>query len=238
MNLSKDADGAITHIGVRTSRYAYRSTRIAVHVSQHAYQSTMSEHYIGARYHGTISQYDNGDRSPFGSGMRQRAPPGRLVGGRDVRGVRLFCTCRFCSVSGARRGGGSGLACLALPFLLGGRCAGERAGGTRCWPAFHRLKACRPGGSRAGGLTAGIPESSRARRMGAGRSGGRTPGSTAAGTPGTRRRPGSRRRPFVHTAARVSQHAYRSTLRERPAPVGNVVGCGSSSGLSGDGHSS
>ena len=100
---------------------------------------------------------------------------------------------------------------LALPFPFGGRCAGKRAGRTGWWPAVHRLKACRPGCSRAGGLTAGTPASSRVRRMEAGRPGGSGAGSTATGTPGTRRLPGTRRRPLIHTRARMSRHAYRST---------------------------
>ena len=139
----------------------------------------------------------HGDRSLWASGMREWAPPPGLASGFHFGGLRRFRTCCFRSVGGARRGEGSGLASLALPFPFGGRCAGRRAGRTRWLPAFHRLKACRPGGSRAGGVAAGTPESSRARRMEAGRPGASRAGFAAAGTPGTRRRPGTRGRPLI-----------------------------------------
>ena len=81
----------------------------------------------------------HGDRSLLASGMRWWAPPPRLTSGGDVGGLRLFCTCRFRSVCGARGGEGSGLACSALPFPFGGRCAGRQGRRTR-WPsAVHRL---------------------------------------------------------------------------------------------------
>ena len=139
----------------------------------------------------------HGDRRPLAPGMREWAPPPRPTSDGTVGGLRRFCACRFRSVGGARRGKGSGPASLALLFPFGGRCAGRRAGRTRWLPAFHRLKACRRGGSRAGGVAAGTPESSRARRMEAGRPGASRAGFAAAGTPGTRRRPGTRGRPLI-----------------------------------------
>ena len=61
------------HVGTRISRYTYHSMRIRARC-----RSTISEHDITARYHSTTC----GDCSPSGSGMRQRAPPVRIVGGR------------------------------------------------------------------------------------------------------------------------------------------------------------
>ena len=69
---------------------------------------------------------------------RPPSPPG-LTSGCDVGGPCLFCICRFRSAGGARGGEGSGLACSALPFPFGGRCAGRQGRRTR-WPsAVHRL---------------------------------------------------------------------------------------------------
>ena len=71
-------------------------------------------------------------------GAAPHPSPG-LTSGSDVGGLCLFCTCRFRWAGGARGGEGSGLACSALPFPFGGRCAG-RQGRWTSWPsAVHRL---------------------------------------------------------------------------------------------------
>ena len=155
-------------------------------------------------------------------------PEGRQLGGQ--------CSLRDLNEEAARR---APHAVPHLPLPPGGRCT-ERRRGAALPPSRRRSRSVGGaqggaptgrgggprsidrehvvlGGSRAGGVAAGTPESSRARRMEVGRPGASGAGSRAAGAPGTRRRPGTGRGPLIQRSpprgARLSPPPERVRLR-------------------------